>query len=448
MQWYDGLTLVLAAGACVLALVGILRMGKRSEDEGSHAQTDAALRALAEQIGREFSQSRQESAGSQTQFRDEQTRTLAAMRRELQQELVGVKEGVQKEMSGVKEGIGQEMTVVKDGLSRALEALLTQSREVSQTNTRSLNDAVRTMQENNEKKLEQMRATVDEKLSATLNERLGASFKQVSEQLTSVYTALGEMKTVGEGVSGLQRLLTNVSVRGAWAETQLENILNQTIPGHFERQFALELGSAQRVDFAVRIPSSDGAHTYLPVDSKFPREDYERLCQASEQGDLKALEIARKHLAARVRDEAKTIAEKYIRPPVTTPYAILYLPTEGLFAELCRAGVMDDIQDAHHVLLAGPTTITALLNAVSAGFRAVAVNEKANEIQKILAAAKAQFGKFEGILIKAEDQIRRAGESIHTARTTRLDAVNRELRSIVQLDSSVSDEVLGLPAAE
>ncbi|MDR1409804.1 MAG: DNA recombination protein RmuC [Oscillospiraceae bacterium] len=419
MEWYSILTLVLAAGAFIFTLVLVLR--KRPDCNNTKA-LEARVQSLAEQISREFLQSRQENAGTQALSRKEQSDALLAMRQELAREMDGVKQG----------------------LSKALDSLFTQSREQADAQSRSVRESVRQMQENNEKKLEQMRTTVDEKLSATLNERLGASFKQVSEQLTSVYTALGEMKSVGEGVSGLQRLLTNVSVRGAWAETQLENILSQTLPGHFERQFALDGHSSQRVDFAVRIPSSDGTTIYLPVDSKFPREDYEGLCRESETGNAAGVEAYRRRLVARVRQEAQSIAEKYIQPPKTTPYAILYLPTEGLFAELCRSGAMDEIQDSCHVLLAGPTTITALLNAVSAGFRAVAINQKANEIQRILAAAKVQFGKFGEILEKAEKQIRTAGETLYSARTTRLNAVDRELRGIEQLDAGESARLLGI----
>ncbi|MDR1805730.1 MAG: DNA recombination protein RmuC [Clostridium sp.] len=415
----DFVTMILTAGCLVLLVILLLR-----NRQGSGAEKQ--LEALARQLSVEFSQSRQENAEAQSLSRKEQSEALAAMRLELTREL----------------------DTVKAGLNKALETLFTQAREQADAQARSVRESVRQMQESNEKKLEQMRATVDEKLSATLNERLGSSFKQVSEQLTNVYTALGEMKTVGEGVNGLQRLLTNVSVRGAWAETQLENILNQTIPGHFERQLALEPNSSLRVDFAVRIPSSDGEAIYLPIDSKFPREDYEGLCRESELGNPAGVEQYRKRLVARVRTEAQSIADKYIRPPVTTPYAILYLPTEGLFAELCRSGAMDEIQDSCHVLLAGPTTITALLNAVSAGFRAVAINQKANEIQRVLAAAKLQFGKFGEILERAEKQIRTAGDTLYSARTTRLNAVNRELRGIEQLDGAESAELLGLDSGE
>ncbi|MDR3344610.1 MAG: DNA recombination protein RmuC [Oscillospiraceae bacterium] len=419
MEWYNVLTLILAGGAFGFTLVLLLRKAPINNEADA---LESRLQSLAEQTTREFSQSRQESAGAQALSRKEQSDALAAMRQELTREMDGV----------------------KSGLSRALETLFTQSREQADAQSRRIQESVLQMQTNNEKKLEQMRVTVDEKLSATLGERLGASFKQVSEQLTSVYTALGEMKSVGEGVNGLQRLLTNVSARGAWAETQLENILNQTIPGHFERQYALDPNSRERVDFAVRIPSSDGTAVYLPVDSKFPREDYEGLCRESESGNAAGVDAFRKRLIARVRQEAQSIAAKYIQPPETTPYAILYLPTEGLFAELCRSGAMDEIQDSWHVLLAGPTTITALLNAVSAGFRAVAINQKANEIQRVLAAAKVQFGKFGEILERAEKQIRTAGETLYSARTTRLNAVHRELREIEQLGADESAQVLGL----
>lgn len=239
------------------------------------------------------------------------------------------------------------------------------------------------MRESNEKKLEQMRVTVDEKLTSTLSQRLDSSFKTVSDRLESVYKSLGEMKELSNGVTAnvttLNRVLTNVKARGTWAEIQLGSILDQTIPGMYETNFTCVPNSKEKVEFAVRIPSSDGEQTtYLPIDSKFPMEDYVRLCTAADSADAEALAAARKALESRVVNEARTIS-KYINVPLTTPFAIMYLATEGLYAEIAssRSGVPEKLRSEFNVMIAGPSTITALLNSLSLGFRAVAINEKA-----------------------------------------------------------------------
>ena len=276
------------------------------------------------------------------------------------------------------------------------------------------------MQESNEKKLDEMRRTVDEKLTETLGTRLDASFRTVSRQLESVYKSLGEMKELSTGVtdnvSALNRVLTNVKARGTWAEVQLRSVLDQTIPGMFVENYAPDPLAKDRVEFAVRIPSTQGSDAFLPIDSKFPMEDYVRYCQYAESGDAQAAAAARKALETVVLHEARTVA-KYIRVPQTTPFAILYLATEGLYAEILssRSGIAERIQRECGVLLAGPSTITALLNSLALGFRAVAVNEKANEVRLLLAAARQQYAKFGEVLQKARKKIDEAGRSLDEA---------------------------------
>jgi DNA recombination protein RmuC len=276
------------------------------------------------------------------------------------------------------------------------------------------------MQESNEKKLDEMRKTVDEKLTETLGTRLDASFKTVSHQLESVYKSLGEMKELSTGVTdnvtALNRVLTNVKARGTWAEVQLRSVLDQTIPGMFVENYAPDPLAKDRVEFAVRIPSTQGSEAYLPIDSKFPMEDYVRFCHFVESGDAQAAAAARKALETVVLHEARTVA-KYIRVPQTTPFAILYLATEGLYAEILssRSGIAERVQRECGVLLAGPSTITALLNSLALGFRAVAVNEKANEVRMLLAAARQQYDKFGDVLQKARKKIDEAGRSLDEA---------------------------------
>lgn len=271
--------------------------------------------------------------------------------------------------------------------------LLETLNENADKQTKMVSNAILSMQKSNEEKLELMRKTVDEKLTDTLNQRLNASFKTVSEQLSNVYKSLGEMKELSAGVTdnvkGLNRVLTNVKSRGTWAEVQLGNILDQTIPGMYETNVQTNPKYNGRVEFAVKIPNAeDDSITYLPLDSKFPLEDYARLSAAADAGDLESLEKAKKALETRIKDEAKLV-KQYISAPETTPFAIMYLATEGLYAEITssKTAIAEKLQ-ADGIMIAGPSTITALLNSLSMGFRTMAINKKANEVWKTLGVAK------------------------------------------------------------
>ena len=311
--------------------------------------------------------------------------------------------------------------------------------------TKAVSDAILSMQKSNEEKLEVMRKTVDEKLTETLNTRLNASFKTVSEQLSNVYKSLGEMKELSGGVTdsvkGLSRVLTNVKSRGTWAEVQLGNILDQTIPGMYETNVKTNPKYNGQVEFAIKIPSAeDDSITWLPVDSKFPMEDYARLSAAAEIGDFDALEKAKKALEQRVKDEAKLV-KQYISTPETTPFAIMYLATEGLYAEIMnsRNGVAEKLQ-ADGIMLAGPSTVTALLNSLAMGFRSIAINQKANEVWKILGVAKAQYEKFGNLLEKARKKVEEAGKVLDEA-DHRNDVIKKKLKSVETLDSTQSEEI-------
>ena len=314
--------------------------------------------------------------------------------------------------------------------------------------TKAVGDAISSMQKSNEEKLETMRKTVDEKLTETLNTRLNASFKTVSEQLSNVYKSLGEMKELSGGVTdsvkGLSRVLTNVKSRGTWAEVQLGNILDQTIPGMYETNVKTNPKYNGQVEFAVKIPSAeDDSITWLPVDSKFPMEDYARLAAAAEQGDLEAVSKAKKALETRVKDEAKLVRQ-YVSTPETTPFAIMYLATEGLYAEIMSSqnGVAEQLQ-AQGIMLAGPSTITALLNSLAMGFRSIAINQKANEVWKVLGVAKAQYEKFGGLLEKAKKKVKEAGDVLDDAEF-RNNQIQKKLRNVETLDAPQSEEILGI----
>lgn len=334
-------------------------------------------------------------------------------------------------------------------MTDSLNLIRTSSAELNEKQTRTLDAAIGRMQESNEKKLDQMRETVDEKLTATLSTRLDSSFKTVSEQLENVYKSLGEMKELSTGVTtnvtALNRVLTNVKARGTWAEIQLEGILDQTIPNMYVKNYAAVPGSRDLVEFAVKIPSSDDSSkiTYLPIDSKFPMEDYKRVCEAADNADAVALAAARKALYDRVLTEAKTI-KKYINVPSTTPFAIMYLATEGLYAEITSSSsdILDKIQ-RENIMVAGPTTIIALLNTLSMGFKAVAINEKANEVRQLLAVTKAQYEKFGTVLEKARKKIDEAGKSLDEAQD-RNRIIQKKLKNIEEIDTAAAEDYLGI----
>lgn len=314
--------------------------------------------------------------------------------------------------------------------------------------TKAIGEAIASMQESNEKRLDEMRKTVDEKLNETLQKRLNSSFEQVSKQLQDVYKSLGEMKElsggVTENVKGLNRVLTNVKSRGTWAEVQLGNILDQTIPNMYETNVRTNKKYNGQVEFAIRIPNADDdTVTWLPVDSKFPMEDYARLSAASESGNLEELEKAKKALEQRVKEEGKAI-KNYIAPPDTTPFAIMYLATEGLYAEITssKTGIAEKLQ-ADGIMIAGPSTITALLNSLAMGFRSIAINEKANEVWKVLGAAKTQYEKFGDLLAKARKKVDEAGKVLDEA-DHRNSIIQKNLRTVETLASNDADSILGI----
>jgi DNA recombination protein RmuC len=306
------------------------------------------------------------------------------------------------------------------------------------------------IQESNEKKLEEMRRTVDEKLHETLEKRLGESFKIVSERLEAVQRGLGEMQSLATDVGGLKRVLTNVKERGTWGEYQLGAILEQILtPEQYGRNVHVK-DDGEVVEFAVRLPGRDtgqGKPVWLPIDSKFPKEDYERLVAAAGVADKDGVEQAVGGLLSRVESMARDIQRKYIAPPSTTDFGILFLPTEGLYAEVLRQpGFHDSLQQKYRVLVAGPTTLSAILNSLRVGFQTLAIEKRAHEVWTVLGAVKTEFGKFGEVLDKVKRQLATASNTIdQTAVRTR--AMERRLRSVEQLPGAEAEAVLELPPA-
>jgi DNA recombination protein RmuC len=291
-----------------------------------------------------------------------------------------------------------------------------------------------------------MRQTVDEKLTSTLNQRLDSSFKLVGEQLKDVHKSLGEMKELASDVSDLQRVLTNVKARGTWAEVQLGNILEQTLTNDQYQRNVSPKNNNEMVEYAIKIPSRDKSDSYvwLPIDSKFPQEDYMRLCDATEKADKAGVEEATKALERRIKDEAAKISRQYINVPVTTDFAIMFLPTEGLYAEILRRpGLAEEIQTKHRVMVCGPTTITAFLNTLRMGFRTIALDKRASEVWKVLGAVKMQYDNFDKILNKVRKKLDEAGNTLDDAQK-RNRIINKKLKTVEQVDETEADELLGI----
>ena len=345
-------------------------------------------------------------------------------------------------------------------LSRFGDAFVEQIRLLSEANERrqaEMRQAVEArlaaLQEGNEKKLEQMRATVDEKLHATLEHRLGESFKQVADRLEQVHRGLGEMQTLARDVGSLNRVLTNVKARGVFGEVQLAGLLEQVFtPEQYATHVATVPGSNERVEFAIRLPgrgarADDGPPLWLPIDAKFPREDYERLLDAHERADAPGMEVCAKAIETRLRLEARTIRDKYVSPPHTTDFAILFLPTEGLYAEaLRRPGLSEALQRDYKVMMAGPTTLLATLNSLQMGFRTLALEQRSAEVWEVLGAVKTEFGKFGEVLAKTKKKLEEASHTIDSAEV-RTRAMVRQLKSVEALPEARTAELLPALAA-
>ncbi|MGA1664877.1 MAG: DNA recombination protein RmuC, partial [Burkholderiaceae bacterium] len=300
---------------------------------------------------------------------------------------------------------------------------------------RTINERLGEIQQDNAKKLEDMRKTVDEKLQSTLEERLGASFKIVSERLEQVHRGLGEMQSLASGVGDLKRVLTNVKTRGTWGEIQLEAMIEQVLTSNqYAKNMATRPGSSERVEFAIRFPGRDeDCPVWLPIDAKFPMEDYQRLIEAQDQADLAGIEQAGKALENRIRLEAKTIADKYLEPPHTTDFAVLYLPTEGLYAEVIRRpGLADSLQRDHRVTLAGPTNLLALLNSLQMGFRTLAIEQRSSEVWQVLGQVKTEFGKFGAVIEATEKKLQEASNKFSEV-GRRKRAIDRSLKEVEAL---------------
>ncbi|MDI9334514.1 MAG: DNA recombination protein RmuC [Cytophagales bacterium] len=401
--------LILSLGLILLGLQLYLVL-RPSEKVG------AALQNLERELRQELALTRQEQAQSASGSRLEVTQTLGVLQQQLTQQL-----GL------LGESNARRMLDVREALDKQLEAL----------------------QKSNSAKLDEMRQTVDEKLQTTLQARLGESFKQVAERLELVHKGLGEMQSLAQGVGDLKHLLTNVKTRGIFGEAQLGSLLEQIfVAEQYAAQVATKPDSRERVDYAIKMPGrstdADGNPRvlWLPIDAKFPTEDFERLLEAQERADALAAEVAGKALEMRIRAEAKSISEKYIEPPYTTDFAILFLPSESLYAEvLRRAGLMDSLQREFRITLAGPTTLLAMLNSLQMGFRTLALEKRSSEVWQVLGAVKTEFAKFGDVLAKVKAQTQTVLNTLDSAEQ-RSRAMGRALKTVEAMPEEAAQKML------
>ena len=342
----------------------------------------------------------------------------------------------------------QEMRLHR--MAATLDEKLTANDQRTEKLRESLAAGMEKLQQENAEKLEKMRQTVDEKLHETLNRRLGESFSLVNERLEQVYKGLGEMQTLASGVGDLKKVLTNVKTRGIWGEVQLGSLLEQMLsPGQYAENVQVTPHAKERVEFAVILPGREEHGTiYLPIDSKFPVEAYERLLAAVEVGDPALVSAATGDLEQSIRTEAKRIAGKYIVPPHTTDFAVMFLPTEGLYAEALRCrGLMEDMQQKHRILISGPSTLSALLSSLQLGFRTLAIEQRSAEVWQLLGAVKTEFSRFSDLLDQTQQRLRQAGDTIEKA-ASKTRAIHRRLRAVEALGATQSAKLLELPLEE
>ena len=437
----------------VLLLLLTLWLALRRTDHGPLKSLRTDIQADVQQFERGL---RDEVARSAGGTRTELSSTLATFQQTLLTQQGDVARTQNEQIDSFRTQLAATQQHQADALQRFSQTLAEQLRALAQSNDVRLNE-VRSMveaklsaiQADNEKKLEQVRATVDEKLHATLEQRLGESFKQVADRLEQVHRGLGEMQTLAKDVGSLNRVLNNVKSRGTFGEVQLAGLLEQVFtPDQYGVNVETVPHSGARVEFAIKLPGrrDDGLPLWLPIDAKFPREDYERLLDAQERADKPEAEAAGRALEMRLRLEAKVIREKYVAPPHTTEFAILFVPTEGLYAEaLRRPGLMEALQREYRVTLAGPTTLLATLTSLQMGFRTLALEKRSAEVWEVLGAVKTEFGKFGDVLAKTKKKLTEAANTIDDAeRRTR--AMARELKSVEAL-STIPTQLL-LPDAE
>jgi DNA recombination protein RmuC len=461
----SAVTLALAAAGVAIGIAIILRMARL--DPFSRTQALETAIARSEQgLRDELARARQENATGSKLLREEVIGAFASLAETVRQAMsdLATLQGIQlngfadrlteakSEAAGSAKALRGEVNQTLQQLGDRLSLAVTELARKSETQQEALRGVVEgrldMLRSENTEKLEQMRQTVDEKLQGTLEQRLGASFKMVNDSLTKVHESVGEMQVLATGVGDLKRILSNVKSRGTWGEVALGNILEEILSAdQYARNVEVRPCSNQRVEFAIKLPGDGKAPVWLPVDAKYPTEDYDRLVEATERGDVEAAEAALRGMEARVRSAAKDIFTKYVAPPHSTDFAVMFLPTEGLFAEIIRRpGLVDTLQRNFHVMVAGPTTLVSLLTSLRMGFKTLAIQQRSSEVWRVLSAVKTEFEKFGGILDKVQKKLDEAQRVIEDAGVRRR-AVDKKLVGIEMMPDADAAELLELVAA-
>jgi DNA recombination protein RmuC len=360
--------------------------------------------------------------------------------RTVREEIAQSRSDTSRESAQLRDEVRATLKQTGDSMDQRLDRFASQIAELS----RRVDAKLQAIQEDNARRLETMRQTVDEKLQGTLERRLGESFKLIGDRLEAVHAGLGEMRALASGVGDLRKVLSNVKVRGTWGEIQLGNLLAEMLaPEQYVTNVATKPRAAERVEFAIRLPGGeDGEEVLLPIDSKFPMEDYQRLVDASERGDADAVDRCARQLEQRIRQCAQDVCAKYLNPPHTTDFGILFLPTEGLYAEVVRrSGLIEALQREHRVAVAGPTTLAALLNSLQLGFKTLAIQKRSSEVWQVLAAVKTEFGKFGEVIEAVDKKLVEASQKLGAV-GTRSRAIERRLRAVQELPPSEAQAVL------
>jgi DNA recombination protein RmuC len=440
---------LLLLGAIVLVLIVQVLLFLRSRaDTGSDitpllTKLQADLQQTSERTERELRTELQTSAQI---ARAEQSANFAQFQQSLGVQLEAMRVSIATQAQSGREEQSNTLKRFGDTLSQMLAALTESNAQRMGEIRATLETKIKDLQTDNANRLEEMRKTVDEKLHATLEQRLGESFKLVSDRLDKVHQGLGEMQQLAIGVGDLKRVLTNVKTRGTWGEVQLEMLLEQVLtPEQYAKNVETIPGTGARVEFAIKLPGQEdgGTPVWMPIDAKFPKEQYERLAEAADRADTEGVLTAGRELERAIRLEAKTIAEKYLSPPLTTDFAILFLPTEGLYAEVMRRpGLADDLQRTHRVSIAGPSTLSALLNSLQMGFRTLALEKRSSEVWKVLGAVKTEFTKFGDVLAATKATLERAAKNIDKAEV-RSRVMASKLKSVEALPSETAQLILG-----
>ncbi|AMO96270.1 rmuC family protein [Collimonas fungivorans] len=427
-------------------------LGERQQRD-LRGEVQSSAQNMRQEIGSNFGQLQQTLAAQMTSVATLQNNQIDTFAQQLvkltetnAQQLDGMRLAMNQQAQTSREEQAQSLKRFGDTLNQTLAAL-TESNAQRMAEVRATLEAkIKDLQNDNGLRLEEMRKTVDEKLHATLEQRLGESFKIVSDRLEKVHQGLGEMQQLAIGVGDLKRVLTNVKTRGTWGEVQLEMLLEQVLtPEQYAKNVETVPGSGERVEFAIKLPGNDdgGTPVWMPIDAKFPKEQYERLAEAADRADAEGVAVASRELERAVRGEAKTIAEKYLSPPLTTDFAILFLPTEGLYAEVMRRpGLADELQRVHRISIAGPSTLSALLNSLQMGFRTLALEKRSSEVWQVLGAVKTEFGKFGDVLAATKLTLERAAKNIDQAEV-RSRQMARKLKSVEALPSDAAQLLLG-----